>query len=312
VRYAVAVACVVLILVLVLASGFDPLLVPAVIGGLLLGLLVRTLWSNRSRLPRSIRHRAILVALLAAALVAAFITSNIANLQRSAPTIRVPQIVTPRYDGTVTWTGDKWQQTDRITLSPKLLEQIEKAKSEVLDRDRVTYELDYLLIQREWSVQKKGNGLLLIPRRRHYTPAYLDGMAERLNMYLGDTGWSVKRTSKRLFAAPKRRTGSSRARLAAVTDELVQNLEYQGWKAEKVGDDLVFTQTQVTDDTVAPDFLLRALIGLRSIYHTWTCQPAKMFGLHQVMALDSFFPHRITSLLQLHQQSLVKRELGKR
>jgi ABC-type Fe3+-siderophore transport system permease subunit len=93
VRYAVAVACVVLILVLVLASGFDPLLVPAVIGGLLLGLLVRTLWSNRSRLPRSIRHRAILVALLAAALVAAFITSNIANLQRSAPTIRVPQIL---------------------------------------------------------------------------------------------------------------------------------------------------------------------------------------------------------------------------
>jgi hypothetical protein len=36
----------------------------------------------------------------------------------------------------------------------------------------------------------------------------------------------------------------------------VQSLEYRGWKAEQVGDDLVFTRTWVIDDTV-PSFPIK-------------------------------------------------------
>jgi hypothetical protein len=39
--------------------------------------------------------------------------------------------------------------------------------------------------------------------------------------------------------------------MAVVTDEVIRSLRNEGWKAERLGDDLVFTRSQVTEDTTS-------------------------------------------------------------
>jgi hypothetical protein len=182
--------------------------------------------------------------------VAAAYFSLTLSRQASAPSVPVPQIVTSEYAGTVTWLGNKWQQTDKIVLSPRVLAQMEKAVYQEAERYLVALELRDLLRRSQWSIQRKGSGLLLTPRGKRYTPKYLQGVAKTLNKHLLNNGWSVTRTSDRLVASPKRR-GARRDRIAAVTDEATRNLKNKGWKAEQVGNDLVFTRSQVTEDTTS-------------------------------------------------------------
>jgi hypothetical protein len=87
VRYAIiAIACV----VLALASGFDPLLVPAVVGGLLLGLLVRPLWSKRSRLPRFLQNPVSLIAIATALAAVLGVYVGLTAQRDAAPGSLVP------------------------------------------------------------------------------------------------------------------------------------------------------------------------------------------------------------------------------